>query len=273
MNTLKVVLLSLLGAGLLLLGGCEQKGCTDPFAVNYDIDAQEDNGECVIPNLTLMLHQKVGSEDLTLGEVYSVNGYDVKFTLSQFYLSGFRYMDDAGNGYAAEKEGEPVYLLVTPDKNMYELGNLRAGHLHMLRFDVGVDSATNNQSEIDFASWPGDHPLALQSPAMHWSWNTGYIFLKIEGRIDFNKDGIFDADDKDIVYHIGLDKNLASAALMAHMDIDEGAESVMVKYDLAAAMSGIDLSVETNLETHTMNKPALAEALVANLPAAFSIGH
>lgn len=272
MKKINLILIALAGLFALTTSACDNKGCTDPYAIDYDMDATKD-GECTYPNMTLMLKQKVGDQDLTLDEVYNINGYDVKVTLSQFYMSGFRYEDMDGSSYAAEKDGEPVYILATPETQMYDLGTMRAGHLHMLRFDVGVDSATNNQDEIGFAQWPNGHPLGPQAPSMVWSWQTGYIFLKIEGSADLDGNGTY---EENLVYHVGLNELLMNISLMAHTDIDEADEQVMVTYDVAKALDGIDFSDEDSRITHTMGSPeirALAEKVAQNVETAFSIGH
>jgi hypothetical protein len=269
MKKIQFILIALAGFYALTFTACEEEGCTDPLAVNYDAEAKE-GGECTYPNLTMMLHQKVGDQDLTTGSTYTINGYPVKVTLSQFYLSGFMYMDDSGDGYAAEKDGEPVYLLATPETQMYDLGTMKTGDLHMLNFNVGVDSVTNSQDEIDFAAWPADHPLSAQTPSMVWNWNTGYIFLKFEGRIDLDSDGTF---DEDLVYHIGLNKFLMDVSLTAHTDITDASEQIMVSYDVAKVLEGIDFSVEGNWDTHTMNNMPLATQIAANVETAFSMGH
>ena len=44
----KLILIALtIGAGLLLLQSCsKKKGCTDPVSINYDAEAEKDNGSC-----------------------------------------------------------------------------------------------------------------------------------------------------------------------------------------------------------------------------------
>ena len=38
---------------VVLLGSCEKRGCTDPIALNYDVNATKDNGSCMKPHLTI----------------------------------------------------------------------------------------------------------------------------------------------------------------------------------------------------------------------------
>lgn len=55
-----------------------------------------------------------------------------------------------------------------------------AGTYRGLRFGIGVPPSLNNGNP---AVYEPSHPLSIQR-GMHWNWTTGYIFLKIDGRID-----------------------------------------------------------------------------------------
>ncbi|RMG58572.1 MAG: hypothetical protein D6722_23375 [Bacteroidetes bacterium] len=55
-----------------------------------------------------------------------------------------------------------------------------AGTYRGIRFGIGVPADLNNGNPAVYAS---DHPLSI-SNGMHWNWTTGYIFLKVDGRID-----------------------------------------------------------------------------------------
>jgi hypothetical protein len=58
--------------------------------------------------------------------------------------------------------------------------NVPSGTFIALRLAVGVDSLRNHS---DPAALPVSNPLSLLSSAhMHWDWNTGYIFFKLEGQ-------------------------------------------------------------------------------------------
>ena len=47
-----------------------------------------------------------------------------------------------------------------------------------IRFRVGLDASLNAS---DPQSWPPDHPLHPDVCGLHWGWQSGYVFLAIEG--------------------------------------------------------------------------------------------
>jgi hypothetical protein len=79
-----------------------------------------------------------------------------------------------------------------------------------LTANLGI-GASNNHS--DPSAFPVESPLnILNSGGMHWSWNPGYIFMKVEARVDTIPDGnaLF---DHNVIFHIGRDVNLQSLSL------------------------------------------------------------
>ncbi|RMG58901.1 MAG: hypothetical protein D6722_22990, partial [Bacteroidetes bacterium] len=171
---LQLTFLSLLLPGLFSLQSCKQEGCTNPDAVNYDADAK-DGGICILPELTMHFHPMMGSSDFALNQVYTINGVAVEFSTIQFYVSGLELGD------ASDFDAPDVYLLVKAGQMMYELGEITAGAKPSLRFNVGIDSVTNH---LDPSTYDASNPLAFQSPSMHWSWDSGYIFFRIDGKVD-----------------------------------------------------------------------------------------
>jgi len=55
---------------------------------------------------------------------------------------------------------------------------LPAEDFQAIRFRVGVDAATDKS---DPAIWPPEHPLHPDVCGLHWGWQSGYVFLAIEG--------------------------------------------------------------------------------------------
>lgn len=55
---------------------------------------------------------------------------------------------------------------------------LPAEEFQAIRFRVGVDAATDKS---DPATWAPEHPLHPDVCGLHWGWQSGYVFLAIEG--------------------------------------------------------------------------------------------
>lgn len=253
---IQTLLLSLLLPGLLSLQSCKQEGCTDPTAVNYDPDAKE-GGVCVMPELMLHFHPMLGSQDFALNQVYTINDVAVEFSAFQFYVSSIELGNNAG------ADAPDRYLLVKAGQMMYEVGEITAGTKSSLRFDIGIDSVTNH---LDPSTYEASHPLAFQSPSMHWSWDSGYIFFRADGRVDTDGDGTPDAD---LEIHIGRDNFLTPVALTLDDAVDSEAHMITLMMDVAKAFTGVDLA--NDYVTHTGDNPALAAKVAGNLPSLFMV--
>lgn len=252
-----ILTMSLSLIALISLQGCKETGCIDPNAINYNPDAVESSDECAYPQLSLQLMPKINGEDFQLGTVYTINGAKVKFTLFQFYVT------QVGIGPVADLETPDTVFVVKADQQSYPVGIINAGTQQSLAFNLGVDSVTNH---LDPTTYPAAHPLAPQNPVMHWSWDSGYIFIKIEGNVDTDDDGTV---DEILELHIGKDSNLGR--VMANLNKEADVEDFMISmtYDVEKFFTGIDL--KTDRVTHTGDNPVLAAKVATNAPAAFTI--
>lgn len=156
------LLTCLLIAAVVLANGCKR-----------DADSQPTAG-----SVAFELKNVVGTQPLALdGTAYTTPGGET-FTLSTFeyYISNIKFTKSDGTTYAAPSE---YHLINTakPGSTSFTVNNVPAGDYTGVSFVVGVDSTTTK----------GD-PLALvgdlnPANAMYWSWNTGHIFLKLEGTL------------------------------------------------------------------------------------------
>lgn len=93
----------------------------------------------------------------------------------EYYLSEIALIHDGG-------QVSPVTgTWVLADAGMtttVDLGSHPITQLEAVRFGVGVDASVNH---ADPATYPSGHPLAPQSPSMHWGWTAGYRFVAMEG--------------------------------------------------------------------------------------------
>lgn len=146
----------------------------------------------------------INDEPLVLGDTYQ-NGLDYHFNLTvlRFYLSHLTLVKPDGS----EVEVKDVELLDLENHHaVYQAqgeqisGTVPAGTYTALRFAIGVDSTLNHD---DPAQYPSTHPLSIYY-GMHWDWNPGYIFLKLEGNADTVANG-GGTLDRAFIYHVGAD--------------------------------------------------------------------
>lgn len=262
MTTLKkfsaIQMLLLLGLVSILATGCKKEGCIDPNAINYDPDAKDDDGSCQYNESKLMMHfhPKAGSADFAYNTTYAVNGRNIKFTRAQFYFSGLKLETDVGGELAVDK-----YLLVNAATHMYEIGAVTPGHYHGLEFNVGVDSVANHSDPSTYAA---DHALSnMNDNVKHWSWNSGYIFIALEGMVDTSAAGTGNPD-VDFQMHVGTDNLLRMAHIHGnHFDIESGQNYTLeLEWDILRFLDGVNL--QSDYTTHTMNNMPLATTIADN---------
>jgi len=213
-------------------------------------------------NLSLAFNVLVEGEDFEPGTVYEINGSTVTFDVVQYYLGGLQLRQ--ANGFEINLQDQ--YLLIGPGGFANLNGLLQVSNITDVKFFIGVDSLTNRQSEVDFVDRPASDPLSLKDPSMHWNWNTGYKFLRIDGNADTDGDGIVDTG---IAYHLGSDPFLKDFDFKTDIQMQEGNNTVSFVLDLAALFDGVDLSTE--LDTHTGNNLPLAQLLFDNLSTAMTV--
>lgn len=148
--------------------------------------------------LTLTLQPVFNNNSLYLDSVYTTSeGYLVKFQNLKCYLenvrNGTEVLIDAGLfDYAArgttvfQTKGDPMKF-------------------NSLDANLGVHSDINHNDPTAFpnSSWLN----ILNANDMHWNWNPGYIFIKVEAKVDTIPDAnqLF---DHTVMFHVGGDVNL-----------------------------------------------------------------
>ncbi|MCB0537072.1 MAG: MbnP family protein [Chitinophagales bacterium] len=93
-------------------------------------------------------------------------------SLFKFYISNVKLKDMDGNWWA-EEESYHLVNASTASSNTITLSGVPAAHYTELSYTIGVDSARNVSGSQTGALDPAND--------MFWSWNSGYIMMKIEG--------------------------------------------------------------------------------------------
>lgn len=103
-------------------------------------------------------------------------GEHFSIRLLQYFISNLQFIDVNGKSYIVPQDSS--YFLITTDDSASQscLVHLPANEYKALSFIIGIDSL-RSVSKIDQRKGVLD-PSATD---MYWGWNSGYIFLKMEG--------------------------------------------------------------------------------------------
>lgn len=222
----------------------------------------DDDDDVVNSSVSLSFNQTIDGQAVQLGQNYSINGTSVSFDRIQYYVSQIEIVDASSSATLIPES----YFLFDPTTPTYDLGQLSTDRIQSLRFNVGIDSAANNISETDFASYPSESPLAAKDPSMHWNWNSGYKFFVLEGKTDADGDG---TPEQGFVFHIGSDPLLRQVEISTAKDLGQTQETLNFTLQLEEVLSNVDMATE--FDTHTANNFDLANRIANNLLTAFSI--
>lgn len=261
-----------------------KEGCLDPLASNYDSSATKSNDElCEYDTITsspllVKTHHLFDSIPFSLDTIYYDDfGTMIKFTRSKFYLAKNNFVHNSLNCYDNNLE----YILVDPEINFYQLGwyycnknYLISDNNYSIDLQIGVDSITNH---IDPATYTNNHPLSYQSPSMHWQMGAdlqdwSYLFVVLEGYVDLNNNGIFEAGEI-FVFHIGGD-NFRGNSKTINLQLSDTSLALQnnseilncYQFDIAINWANIinDIDIKNNNFTHTMDNIPLATQIAIN---------
>ena len=159
---------------LLFTFSCKEDPASEP-ALPGEISLEFDH---VIGNTPLSLNDQ---------EYTNANGDKFKVTRFKYYISNITFKQADGTTY---QQPDSYYLVdeELPDSKLISIKNIPPGNYTGLTFTIGVDSIRNVSGAQTGALDPAN--------GMFWSWNTGYIFLKLEGTSPQSPNG-------GLVFHIG----------------------------------------------------------------------
>ena len=205
---------------------------------------------------------------LSIDSVYTNSfGQQLRVENIQFYLSNIYAHNGADSTLLKQS-----FLLTLLEPQTLSL-NVSPQSFSSLSFGVGVPG--NMNKNVDPSQYANSNPLSVQgSNGMFWYWNTGYIFVKVEGRYELT--GTPNAPLMDSYsFHMGDDPlyrvlhfNTGSVSL-AEGDARTFNIEVAVDSVFNRPADPIDLSID-NL-THTTSNFPLAERMTNNFVTAFHL--
>jgi hypothetical protein len=151
-----------------------------------------------------------------ISDVYLIKGSD-KIPVVEILDVNF-FPDDAPNSMSVK----PQFALKAPPGKYDGIG-----------FHIGVKPALNNKRPIDFDL---GHPL--RNEIEYWSGWKSFIFTKLEGKGDADKNS---ADDLFLQYHTGSDPTYVEIALTAPITIlDSNTADCTVSFDIKRILTQAD---------------------------------
>lgn len=163
---------------------------------------------------------------------------DVQITRTQYYLSNFVIYHDGGQSMSLDS----VFVLGSSNISTYPLKEVfGVTVIDSVEFDLGIDP---NWNHLDPTLYDPSHPLAPQTPGMHWGWTSGYNFLVIEGSVDSDANGSLDAvfefhavGDNNYLRHVGpLEPNMLYNGNHATIEFQCNISDWLVGVDLTSAL-------------------------------------
>jgi hypothetical protein len=186
-----------------------------------------------------------GSNVLKLDSNYvTAENYVIQFFDIKFYMANFK------NG--SKSLASIAFFDYSLSGNKFLKAQEDHMNFHDLQFILGVDSVSNHS---DPSAFPASNPLnILNAGEMHWDWNPGYIFVKIDAKIDtIPNDGIINQDHF-ISFHVGKDENSLpmSFSNITWNKINENLHLAKMKIDFKQFLQGPNsINLKTESKTHS----------------------
>ncbi|WP_033403279.1 MbnP family protein [Dyadobacter beijingensis] len=167
-------------------------------------DEEEETDPIETGTIELQFDNIVGDQDLRLDSTRYVNAAGEDFTVSKlnYYISNIKLTRMDGSIFTVPQDSS--YFMIreaNAASQKLTIRNVLTGDYTGIEFMVGVDS-TRSVMEPDSPGRKGILDIyagPTNEEEMYWTWNPGYIFLKLEG----SSDSSTTANGK-YYYHIGF---------------------------------------------------------------------
>lgn len=237
-------------------------------------------GNMATAQLVLQLdHRAAGRKLVTDSVSYPTGGGDsLTISLLQYFVSNIELRKTSGEKLVLPRTGNYFLVRQSDDSSKRLVLNIPPGAYKEISFLIGVDSLTSTLP-VEQRTGVLDPSQGMSSgEGMYWTWNSGYIFFKMEGSspsVPRDKTGF-----REFQYHIGgyggyntpTINNLrrVTIALPARtpLRIRTGHKSIVhIRFEATAVVKDIDLS----RQHHIMLAPESAQ-IAGNYAAAFTYG-
>ena len=158
-------------------------------------------------SLSIEFDNVVGSADLELNNSTYTNSSNEQFTITMFkyFISNIVLTNTDGSKYIVPQDSSYFLIDESDPASLSPTVNVPEGEYAAIDFVLGVDSLRNTK---DISQRTGVLDPTGAASGMYWSWNSGYIFFKMEGVSPASLEV-----DNAFQYHIGLFGGYATPTL------------------------------------------------------------
>lgn len=215
--------------------------------------------------LEIKVYPMYGSDSLYLDSTYHTSqGYDVQFTDIKFFAGSWK------NG-ATVLTNANLFDYRETGKNFISAA-MKPDGFSALQGYLGIGPDENH---LDPTAFSNDNPLNIvNAGGMHWGWNPGYIFIKVEARVDTIPDGVALFDHYG-VFHVGTDAFLQTLDFPAvsWQKMGDNYYRARMKLNMQQFLSNGAQSIDLKTEhiTHSgAGQEALSQKAISNFKSALS---
>lgn len=187
-------------------------------------------------NVQFKINHKLGNASFAMETPAKNNlDHDFEVTRLEYYISEISITHDGG----METTVEDLWILVDAEEStQIDLGDHDINMVEKVSFSTGVDPDHNH---LDPSTYQSSHPLAPQSPSMHWGWTSGYRFVAFEGYGG-------SAFDQTFQLHGLEDENYFQTEVVLDIAADNGEVLINLDADYTRALE--DISVNSGVIVH-----------------------
>ncbi|OWY24285.1 hypothetical protein C7N43_35200 [Sphingobacteriales bacterium UPWRP_1] len=166
MNTKNIALFFIISAVSIFLTSCDKESEINP----------NEKG-----SIGLHFDNRAGSSDLALNTGNYTNALNqaLNITTFNYFVSNIKLHNEDGSVYTVP-QAESYFLIKESEAESQEieLNDVPEGNYNKITFTIGVDSLRNT---MPISERTGALDPAGEAEGMYWMWNSGYIFMKMEG--------------------------------------------------------------------------------------------
>lgn len=207
------------------------------FLISF-VSYGQSNKDSLYINFDLMFNKKALSKNTLY---ISEQNDEIKITQVKFFISQIKIIYDDKSKYQENNS----YHLIDFDKKesmKFPIGMYQNKTISKIEFNIGVDSTASVSGALEGALDP--------STGMYWSWQSGYINMKIEG---VSKS--CPTRKNEFAFHIGGYENPNYAMRNIILNYNKNNNTIIINTDLAPLFAAIPL--QTNNAVMSPGKKAM----------------